>query len=122
MREFIQSKLEEIEGLEVTPEIPDDLIEDGKTYFSFSLQNDFQNSDLDKNYTYRPSFIGFVKRRKNTTENTLEIVDNMTIQIVNKFKELNFKTSYNDVTVDSIQKNRVTGNSLYNEITERLGG
>lgn len=122
MREFIQSKLEEIKGLEVTPEIPDDLIEDGKTYFSFSLQNDFQNSDLDKNYTYRPSFIGFVKRRKNTTENTLEIVDNMTIQIVNKFKELNFKTSYNDVTVDSIQKNRVTGNSLYNEITERLGG
>ena len=122
MREFIQSKLEEIEGLEITPEIPDDLIEDGKTYFSFSLQNDFQTSDLDKNYTYRPSFIGFVKRRKNTTENTLEIVDNMTIQIVNKFKELNFKTSYNDVTVDSIQKNRVTGNSLYNEITERLGG
>ena len=122
MRELIQSKLEEIEGLEVTTEIPDDLIEDGKTYFSFSLQNDYQNSDLDKNYTYRPSFIGFVKRRNINTENTLEIIDNVTMKIVNKFKELNFRTSYNDITVDSIQKIRITGNSFYNEITERLGG
>lgn len=122
MRVFIQSKLEEIDDLEVTPEIPDDLLEDGKTYFSFSLQNDYQNTDLEKNYTYRPSFIGFVKRRISTTENTLEIVDNMTNQIVEKFKELNFKTSYNDVTVDSIQKIRITGNSLYNEINNRLGG
>ena len=122
MRELIQSKLEEIEGLEVTTEIPDDLIEDGKTYFSFSLQNDYPNSDLDKNYTYRPSFIGFVKRRNINTENTLEIIDNVTMKIVNKFKELNFRTSYNDITVDSIQKIRITGNSFYNEITERLGG
>lgn len=120
MREFIQSKLEEIENLEVTTEIPDDLLEDEKTYFSFSLQEDYQNSDLDNNYTFRPSFIGFVKRRDLSTENTLAIIDDMTKKIIEKFKELNFKSSYNDVTVDSIRKIKITGYSLYNEINNTL--
>ena len=48
MREFIQSKLEEIEDLEVTSENSDDILEEGKTYFSFTLYKNYVDGDLIK--------------------------------------------------------------------------
>lgn len=120
MREEVQAKLEEIQDIEITSELPDEVLEEGKTYFSFSLQNDYQGSDLNKNYTYRPFIIGYVKRVENLEENTLEIVDNATEDIVNKLKELNIRTSFRDVTLDKIRKIQVTGWGLYNEINNML--
>ena len=120
MREFIQEKLEEVENVEITAEIPDDILEEGKTYFSYTLQNDYYNSDLDKNYTYRPSLIGFVKRIENLEENTLNIVDKASEDIVNKLKELNIRASCRDVTLDKIRKIQITGYGLYNEINNKL--
>src|SRR5699024_7156479 len=96
MRVDIQQLLEEINDIEITPEIPDDIIEENKTYFSFSLQEDYQNSDYDKNYTYRVSIIGYLKRKKDYTENTLEILDNKAQEIISKLKEMNIRCSYND--------------------------
>ena len=120
MREVIQAKLEEIQDIEVTSELPDEVLDENKTYFSFSLQNDYQDSDLNKNYTYRPFLIGYVKRVENLEENTLDIVDQATEDIVNKLKELNIRTSFRDVTVDKIRKTQVTGWGLYNEINNML--
>ena len=120
MREVIQAKLEEIQDIEVTSEMPDEVLEEGKTYFSYTLQNDYQDSDLNKNYTYRPFIIGYVKRVENLEENTLEIVDQATQDIVNKLKELNIRASYRDVTLDKIRKVQVTGYGLYNEINNML--
>ena len=117
MREFIQSKLEEIEDLEVTAEDSDDILEEGKTYFSFTLYDTYLNSDLDKNYTYLQSLIGFIKRLEKPTENTLKIIDNMEIKIKEKLKEINIKTNFQDVSVaNGIRKTRCVGNCLYNEI------
>lgn len=121
MRETIQSKLEEIQDLEVTTEIPDDMLEEGKTYFSFTLQENFLNSDLNNNYTYQPSIIGYVKRKVITTENTLNIIDTKTKEICLKLKELNIKSSYKDVSVlDNIRKSMITGYTKYNEINNKL--
>ena len=120
MREVIQALLEEIQDIEITSEIPDEVLEENKTYFSFSVYNDYQDSDLDKNYTYRPSIIGYVKRVENLEENTLDIVDKATQNIVNKLKEMNIRTSYRDVTLDRIRKVQVTGYGLYNEINNML--
>ena len=36
IRELLQAKFEEIEDLEVSPEIPDDILEKGKTYWDYS--------------------------------------------------------------------------------------
>ena len=117
MRDFIQNKLEEIEDLEVTAEDSDDILEEGKTYFSFTLYDTYQDSDLDKNYTYLQSLIGFIKRLEKPTENTLKIIDNMEIKIKEKLKEINIKTSFQDVSVaNGIRKTRCVGNCLYNEI------
>lgn len=120
MREEVQAKLEEIQNIEITSELPDEVLEENKTYFSYSLQNDYQDSDLNKNYTYRPFIIGYVKRVENLEENTLAIVDQAAQDIVNKLKELNIRTSFRDVTLDKVRKVQVTGWGLYNEINNML--
>lgn len=121
LRSLIQQKLEEIQDIEVSAEVPDDVIEDGKTYFSFSLQNNYQNSDYDKNFTYRLSLDGFIKRKNSTEENTLELVDKAQDEIKNKLKELNITTSFQDVSVlDTIRKVRVSGSVQYNELNNGL--
>ena len=117
MREFIQSKLEEIEDLEVTAENSDDILEEGKTYFSFTLYKNYLNSDLNKNYTYNQNLIGFIKRLEDPTENTLSIIDSMQEKIKEKLKEINIKTNFQDVSVaNGIRKTRCVGDCLYNEI------
>ena len=121
MREDLQDLLNEIQDLQVSTEIPDEILEEGKTYFSFTLQEDYQNSDYDNNYTYRVSIIGFLKRKKDNTENTLEILDNKTKEIIKKFKEFNFKCSYRDESaLDYVKKIRITGYATYNEINNKL--
>lgn len=121
MREDLQDLLNEIQDLQVSTEIPDEILEEGKTYFSFTLQEDYQNGDYDNNYTYRVSIIGFLKRKKDNTENTLEILDNKAKEIIDKFKEFNFKCSYRDESaLDYIKKIRITGYATYNEINNKL--
>lgn len=121
MREDLQDLLNEIQDLQVSTEIPDEILEEEKTYFSFTLQEDYQNSDYDNNYTYRVSIIGFLKRKKDNTENTLEILDNKAKEIIDKFKEFNFKCSYRDESaLDYIKKIRITGYATYNEINNKL--
>lgn len=120
MREDIQAKLEEIQDIEVTSELPDEVLDKSKTYFSYTLQNDYQAQDINQNYTYRPFIIGYVKRVENLEEDTLSIVDQATRDIVNKLKELNIRASYRDVTLDKIRKVQITGYGLYNEINNIL--
>lgn len=121
MREYIQSKLSEISDLEVTAENSDDILEKGVTYFSFTLYQNYQDSDLNKNYTYNQNLIGFIKRLENPTENTLSIIDEMQKKIEKKLKEINIKTSFQDVSVaNGIRKTRCIGNCIYNEINNEL--
>ena len=121
LRSLIQTRLEEIQDLEVSSEVPDDIIETDKTYFSYTLQKNYQGSDLNKNFTYEIFLEGFIKRKETTEENTLQIVDNFQDEIEEKLKELNIKTSFRDVSVlDNIRKIRVFGTVRYNEINKGL--
>ena len=121
IRELLQAKFEEIEDLEVSPEIPDDILEKGKTYFTYTLNKIYIGSDMGKKYTYRINIIGFVKRLQDDEENTLEIVDNKCEELKNKMKELNIKSNFNDVSIiDGIRKMQVSANVEYNEINNGL--
>lgn len=121
LRSLIQTKLEEIQDIEVSAEVPDDIIVDNKTYFSYTLNKTYMNSDLNKNFTYRITLNGYLKRKNNTEENTLQIIDNASDSIENKLKDLNIKTSFQDVSViDNIRKVRVNGEVRYNEINKGL--
>lgn len=122
LRVLIQNKLEEIQELNTTPEIPDDVLEKGKTYFSYTLQKNFVNSDCDKNFTYRINLTGYIKRLNNNEEDTLKIVDDISLGMEKKLKDLNIKTSYEDVSLlDNIRKIRVTGEFMFNEINNGIG-
>lgn len=121
LRSLIQAKLEEIQDLEVSAEVPDELIEIGKTYFSFNLQRTYNNSDFERNFTYQVSLDGFIKRKNIEDENTLKIIDDMQDKIEQKLKEINMTTNFQDVSVlDAIKKARVSGYVKYNEINKGL--
>ena len=121
MREYVQSKLNELTSIDSGNFIPDGMIEIGTTYFGYTLQEDYQNSDMSKNDHIRVSIIGFVIRKNKSSENTLSIIDNASKQIKEKLKELNFKVSLKDVTLgDDIRKKQVTGYVYYNEINNKL--
>jgi len=118
IRELIQSKLEEIQDLEVTSLIPDELMEDGKIYFTYTLQKFFEDGDYDKDYTYQILLTGYVKSRNSSEENIQEQIDIKGEEILQKLKDLNIKCSITDINeVDSEdRKSRITGSVRYNEI------
>ena len=121
LRSLIQSKLEEIQDLETTPEIPDDILEKGKTYFSYTVTRTYNGADTGQNYTYRVNILGYIKRLQDDAENTLKIVDDMSDEIKEKLKELNIHTDFYDVSViDGIRKIQVRGSCMYNEINKGL--
>ena len=121
MRVYIQTKLNEISDIEIGPFIPDGMIENKTTYFGYQLQEDYQNSDMNKNDHMRVSIQGFIVRKISTDKDTLQIIDDASKQIKNKLKELNFKVSLQDITLsDDIRKIKVTGYVYYNEINNKL--
>ena len=121
LRSLIQSKLEEIQDIEVSAELPDEVIEKGKTYFSYSLARYYDGSDTDRNFVYRVVITGFIKRKNDLEENTLQIIDNAQDEIEQKLKELNIKTDFQDVSVlDNIKKIRVSGRVRYYELNKGL--
>lgn len=121
MREDIQTLLNEITTIEVSTEVPDDILENSKTYFSFSLTENVVNSDFENNLTKQVSVVGYVKRLIRTDENTLSIVDTAVKDIMSKLKDLNIRCSYQDVSIaNGVQKVRISGRGLYNEINNEL--
>ena len=117
LRELIQSRLNTIEGIESGPPIPDDVIENGKTYFGYELQLFYQDSDTDSNYTMQVFINGRLVRKNIPTENTLEILDEATASVFGVLKALNFSYNSQDISSeDSIKKILINGNAIYNEI------
>lgn len=121
LRSLIQSALEEIQDIEVSAELPDEVIEENKTYLSYSLRRNYNSSDTDANFVYKVVLDGFIKRKTNLTENTLEILDNAQDEIEKALKKINVKTSFEDVSVlDNIKKIRVNGEVIYYELNKGL--
>lgn len=112
MRKDIQAKLNET-SIDCGPFKADDILEDNETYFGYQVNNNYVDTDADSTYDMRANIIGYVSRLEKQTENTLEIVDNAVLEIVNKLKELGFRTTYNDVSLDNgIRKVQITGNAV----------
>lgn len=121
MRETIQAKLDELTSVDSGVLIPEGIIEVDKTYFGYEVQQNYVASDFSQNEIIRVSFIGFVIRKETDLENTLEIVDEAVSNIKTKFKELNFKVSSQDVSLQNeIRKIKITGYVYFNEINNTL--
>lgn len=112
MRKDIQEKLDET-SIDCGPFKADDILEDGETYFGYQVNNNYVDTDSESTYEMRANIIGYVSRLEKQTENTLEIVDDAVLEIVDKLKELGFRTTYNDVSLDNgIRKVQITGNAV----------
>lgn len=121
IRETIQKKLEELNDIVVSTELPDEMLEENVLYFSYLLQENYVDSDFDNNYTYRISLTGYIKIKTSLEVDSLKLVDNARMQIQSKLKDLNLKTSFNDVSIiDAIRKIQVSGYATYNEINNGL--
>ena len=121
IRRLLQIALQGMEGLDVGVTVPDDVVEDGKTYFGYALSEDYIDSDFDRNYSMQISLIGFLVRKNNSEEDTLQAMDNALDYIKYALKSLNFTYNYEDVTIDNnVRKIRVTGTVRYNEINNWL--
>lgn len=132
LREFIQNKLEELtindedltEGdfsIEVGTEVPDDMLVLNQVYFSYLLNNDLLNSDFDLNGTYNVSIVGYIKVKMSKDVDSLKVIDIAQNKIKNKLKEINFRTSFYDVSIiDDIRKIQVKANARYNEINNGI--
>ena len=117
LRKFIQSKLEEINDIEVGTELPDDMLVLNQVYFSYLLQSEYLDSDFDNNYTYDVTIIGYLKVKTSTDTDSLLIIDNAQEKLNEKLKEINFKCSFNDVSIiDNIRKVQIVAHAKYNEI------
>lgn len=121
IRKFIQSKLDELMDIEVGTELPDDMLIQDKVYFSYLLNDDLENEDFEHYGTRNITIIGYLKVKTSLDVDSLNVIDNAQKQLKNKLKEINFKTSYNDVSIiDNIRKVQVRARAKYNEINNGL--
>lgn len=110
IREILQTELNKIKNLESGEPIADDIIEDDKFYFGYQLQEVFNESNLDLNYSMKIFLNGRLVSKDNPTKNTLEQLDMMLEEIKKALKKLQFKYSYEDITMDNgIRKILITG-------------
>ena len=121
LRTLIQAHLETVTEVQSGVPTPDELIEDGQTYFGYSIFQDYIESDFDKNYSMQVSINGHLVRKNNRQENTVLILDEALADILDALKSLNFKYSYEDVTIDNnTHKIHITGYVRYSEINNWL--
>ena len=121
IRQFIQSKLNEVMDIEVGTELPDDMLIQDKVYFSYLLNNDHVDNDFDRNGTYNVSIIGYLKLKSSVDIDDLSVIDNAQKELKNKLKEINFNVSFRDVSIiDEIRKIQVTATAVYNEINNGI--
>ena len=121
LRELIQKKLSEIDDIEIGIPIPDELVEDNMTYFGYEIQEVNYGSDYDNNYSMRVILTGRLVRRAKQNEESLRILGEALEEIKTALKSMNFRYSYNDVTIDkSLRKYFVSAEVNYNELNNML--
>lgn len=121
IREVIQKELNTISNVESGVPVPDDIVEAGKTYFGYELQQTYISSDDSRNYITQINITGRVVRKNDTSENTLKIIDTIAKEIITHLKKLNFKCDDKDISLENnIRKKLITGYVKYDEMNKRL--
>ena len=143
LRRFIQNKLNELTivddpiivddnltitntsndemSIEVGTEVPDDMLVLNQVYFSYLLSSDLLDSDFDHNNTYNVSIIGYLKVKVSKDIDSLDVIDIAQEKLTNKLKEINFDSSFKDVSIiDDIRKVQIIARAKYNEINKGI--
>lgn len=93
LRRMIQSKLNEIEGLEAGIIVAQDMVEEGRYYFGYDIRTSLNKRDLSyDNEQYTISIIGYLS----TKGGTLADFDKYLDAICDKLGELRFRPTTQD--------------------------
>lgn len=93
IRRMIQSKLNEIEGLEAGIIVAQDLVEEGRYYFGYDVRTSLNKRDLSyDNEQYTISIVGYLS----TKGGTLADFDKYLDAICDKLGELRFRPTTQD--------------------------
>ena len=93
IRRMIQSKLNEIEGLETGIIVAQDLVEEGRYYFGYNVRTSLNKRDLSyDNEQYTISIVGYLS----TKGGTLADFDKYLDAICDKLGELRFRPTTQD--------------------------
>ena len=93
LRRMVQSKLNEIEGLEAGLIVPQELVEEGRYYFGYDLRTSLGKRDLSyDNERYTISVIGYLSTKGGTQKQFDDYLD----AICDKLGELRFRPTTQD--------------------------
>lgn len=93
IRRMIQSKLNEIEGLEAGIIVAQDMVEEGRYYFGYDIRTSLNKRDLSyDNEQYTISIVGYLS----TKGGTLADFDKYLDAICDKLGELRFRPTTQD--------------------------
>lgn len=121
IRLYIQNGLAGLTLSETGTPKPDDMIEDGETYFGYEVQETYNDSDLAKEYTMQVSIVGRLVRRNDVTGNTLSLIDEALDELKKKLKQIGFRYTCQDVSMDdNVRKIVVSGYFIYNQINKTI--
>ena len=117
-RTMVQSKLDSISGMTAGRPISDDVIEEEKYYFGYTVTTSTLANNLDySNDVMTINITGHLS----TKNGKLEKFDKFTDSIVDKLSELRIRATTSDVsTLDGIRKVMITGNVNLNTLDGQL--
>lgn len=93
IRQLVQAKLTEIEGLEAGIIVAQDLVEEGRYYFGYDIRTNLNKRDLSyDNEQYTIAIIGYLSTKNGTQAQFDEYLD----AICDKLGELRFRPTTQD--------------------------
>ena len=120
LRQMIQSKLTEIEGLESGIIVAQDMVETGRYYFGYDVRTSLNKRDLSyDNEQYTVAIIGYLSTKGGTQKEFDDYLD----AICEKLGELRFRPTTQDrpKTPDKKKKKKIlTTNNQQNTIEKTL--
>lgn len=121
LRELIQSEFNKLEDINCGVAIPDGMVESGRNYFGYELQEVYVGADLGGNNIMDVSLTGRLVRRNDSEEDSLKEIYTALESLKGALKNLNFKYSYNDINLDdNFKKVLVKANARYYETNNEL--
>lgn len=96
VRQLVQAKLMEIDGLEAGIIVAQDLVEEGRYYFGYDVRTSLNRRDLSyDNEQYTISIIGYLSTKNGTQAQFDDYMD----AICNKLGELRFRATTQDAPI-----------------------
>ena len=121
LRIKIQTALNTITTVDAGVPVPDNVVEEGTTYFGYELQTASTFETYNRDRRVQIVLIGRVVRVDDPNENTLSIVDTAVNEIVGVLTNMNFVCDTQDITLDqNIRKTQISAVAVYDTMNDTI--